>query len=1011
MPARNEIKIPDLNPILRSAFVAAPSPICIKDTQLRFIYCNRRFEQLHGVEEADIVGKTSSEVLGEAGELDFSMDQKALLADRELHYDTVIVNAESELREFDVYKTPIQNEEKTSTIGLLCIYEDHTQLSRAERELSRSRVVMDSAKDAFLVVNREEMKIIDCNAEAEGALRRSREELLTLNPCSTTPQISESVLLKIFEKSEANKVEVVETLIMRKDGSVFDSEIQISSVESSFEDLFVLAIRDVSQRKRSESELKRANKTLRLIGSINRILISSSTECELMTRICDKIIESTSYNAVFALVGAPVGKAFASIYQNRKSTLDFITCLRGVGYSEEEANSILNQDLTEPSIRNALPRMEQKRGHLPSWVVPLFGSCLCLPTGDDKNLRVTLAIFAKENDAFDGSEIDLLKEMGEEISYGIRGLREKRAKKYAEKRIAKQLAIESAISRFSSNLLTSEALQSGIRKALPNLLTATDASQVFLYEINQSKAPNPIALRACEFKKRDKTSNAIAPTQIDLASELPRWLRLLENRRSIDSKAGNLPTEERRLFGFDSNARILIHPLYARNVWIGFLGINICEQANEQFEVKKEMLAMATDLLAEQYARYRTDMHMKMMASAINSSDEGVVISTYEESFEESRIVFANDGLCRITGYSKDNLIGLPATFIQSKKLSEEANQKLHADLDVRNAHTSEIVASRIDGSTFNCERRIYPIIGDDGNTSHYLCILRDITEHKKLESRVSFANKMESIGQLSAGIAHEINTPSQFIGDNLNFLQDAWEKLDPLIQGISENDLFDKIIADQEPYSKLTPKRLSRVISNIPDAISDANEGVERISTIVKAMREFSHPEKRMILSNINKCIKTTVTVARNEWKYVSELTSDLDDTLPPVECMPGDINQVLLNLIVNAAHAIEDKLDGAPGRGEINIRSSLVDDLVRISISDTGNGIPDEIRNAIFDPFFTTKEVGKGTGQGLFMAHSIIEQNHNGKLWFESVAGSGTTFHIDLPLSNPNSSESDQN
>jgi signal transduction histidine kinase len=187
-----------------------------------------------------------------------------------------------------------------------------------------------------------------------------------------------------------------------------------------------------------------------------------------------------------------------------------------------------------------------------------------------------------------------------------------------------------------------------------------------------------------------------------------------------------------------------------------------------------------------------------------------------------------------------------------------------------------------------------------------------------------------------------------------------------------------------------------------IPKAIEQSLEGIERISKIVRSMKEFSHPGTYdKVAIDINRAIENTVTVARSEWKYVAEMMTEYDPSLPLVPCLPGDFNQVILNLIINATHAVSDIVgDGSKGKGAIKVSTHHQGNWAEIRISDTGPGIPEEIRSKIFDPFFTTKEVGKGTGQGLAISHSVIVDKHKGTLDFETEAGKGTTFIIRLPI-----------
>jgi signal transduction histidine kinase len=186
-----------------------------------------------------------------------------------------------------------------------------------------------------------------------------------------------------------------------------------------------------------------------------------------------------------------------------------------------------------------------------------------------------------------------------------------------------------------------------------------------------------------------------------------------------------------------------------------------------------------------------------------------------------------------------------------------------------------------------------------------------------------------------------------------------------------------------------------------MPRAIQQSLEGVQHVSRIVKAMKDFSHPGiDRKVAVDLNRAIETTLTVARNELKYVADTVTQLDPQLPPVPCLPGEINQVLLNLVINAAHAIADALPpGEQRRGRITVSTQCFEDMVELRVSDTGTGIPEDVRSRIFEPFFTTKPVGRGTGQGLSLAHAVVVNKHGGQIWFDTELGKGTTFIVRLP------------
>jgi PAS domain S-box-containing protein len=282
-----------------------------------------------------------------------------------------------------------------------------------------------------------------------------------------------------------------------------------------------------------------------------------------------------------------------------------------------------------------------------------------------------------------------------------------------------------------------------------------------------------------------------------------------------------------------------------------------------------------------------------------------------------------------------------------------------------------------------------------------------DVTEKRLLEDQLRQAQKLEAIGQLAAGIAHEINTPTQFVNDNVTFFRESWAALSQLLNCVRQSapvatlpPLAPDGLAKTEAAGQ--PLDLDYLLQEIPRALDETLDGLQRISKIVRAMKEFSHPSSNQKQhTDINAAIQTTLTVSRSEWKYVADVETDFDPELPPVPCVVDQFNQAILNIIINAAHAIADVVgDGAQGRGRITVRTRREGDLLRIAIADTGKGIPAEIQRRVFEPFFTTKELGKGTGQGLALAHSIIVNRHQGRIWLESEAGRGTVFYIDLPL-----------
>ncbi|MEW6173415.1 MAG: PAS domain S-box protein [Bacillota bacterium] len=298
-------------------------------------------------------------------------------------------------------------------------------------------------------------------------------------------------------------------------------------------------------------------------------------------------------------------------------------------------------------------------------------------------------------------------------------------------------------------------------------------------------------------------------------------------------------------------------------------------------------------------------------------------------------------------------------------------------------------------------------LVSEEGKHLGYVILAADITERKNEETQRVLRQKLESLGQLAAGIAHEINTPMQYVGDNTTFLRDAFATLSQFLARCRElpAQAESGVVPASEFKTALAEVDWEFLGAEIPKAVEQSLEGIAQVRKLVLAMKEFAHPGKReKALCNLNRAVESTVTISRNEWKYVADLETDLDPDLPPVPCVVDEINQVVLNTIVNAAHAIATVVDRDAGeKGKITVATRREGDFVKIIISDTGTGIPPAIIDRIFDPFFTTKEVGKGSGQGLAIAHDIIVNKQKGNITVESEVGKGTTFTVWLPLNPP--------
>jgi PAS domain S-box-containing protein len=419
-----------------------------------------------------------------------------------------------------------------------------------------------------------------------------------------------------------------------------------------------------------------------------------------------------------------------------------------------------------------------------------------------------------------------------------------------------------------------------------------------------------------------------------------------------------------------------------------------------------QFIVVTTDVTEEKEA----EAALSHLAAIIESSEASIL-----SMHLDGTVLTWNPAAERIYGYSLDEVKGRSVSVIYPADRHQELAgllQKLQHGEGIQHIET---VGKRKNGETIPVYATYSPLRDASGKITGACAIATDITDRKLLERRLFQAQKLESIGQLAAGIAHEINTPIQYVGDNTRFLRDSFGKLQQVCESYHELLAALQRGADPAPFVSrvqgiVESTRVKHLCAEIPNAIEDSLEGVSRVGNIVRAIKEFSHPgSAEKTPSDLNQAIASTVLVCRNEWRYVAELALDLDPELPPVRCVAGEFNQVILNLIVNAAHAIGDAVAGKPeAKGTIGIRTRRVGTWAEIRVRDTGAGIPEAVRPNIFNPFFTTKPVGKGTGQGLAVAHAVIVQKHGGTIDFETEMGAGTTFIIRLPIGTPGNDKS---
>jgi len=386
-----------------------------------------------------------------------------------------------------------------------------------------------------------------------------------------------------------------------------------------------------------------------------------------------------------------------------------------------------------------------------------------------------------------------------------------------------------------------------------------------------------------------------------------------------------------------------------------------------------------------------------LLASVIEQTGDSVIITE-----PNGVILYVNPAVVQTSGYSKSELLGQKTSVLKSNQNDPAIFREMWRTITQGKVWLGRIKSKNKDNTPIEEDVTISPVRNEEGVITNYVAIMRDVTQIDFLQKQLLKARKMETIGLLAAGIAHEINTPMQYVQNNISFLDCSFEDIATLIRDYQKILETSGVRLTKEAGKHLADINLEFLLGEIPESISETYSGIDRVVEIVSALKEFSHPGSHdKIATDINHVLESTIAVSRNEWKYVAEMETDFDPNLPLVFCLPSQLSQAILNLIVNSAHAIEEtgaSVPDTPGRISISTRHDA--EWVEIRVSDTGGGIPEEIRERIFDPFFTTKDVGKGTGQGLSIAHGVIVNKHGGDIDFITDLGKGTTFILRLPI-----------
>lgn len=554
-------------------------------------------------------------------------------------------------------------------------------------------------------------------------------------------------------------------------------------------------------------------------------------------------------------------------------------------------------------------------------------------------------------------------------------------------------------------LTTNEALPQTLQRCTELITQHLKAEATRLWLLNSETNTLELQAGAGDANELDSETQYVALDQHKIGLIALERQPLLTNQMSGDPYFGAQEWVQRGgLVAFAG------YPLIVEDRVVGVLAVFSRRTLTDDTQ---EALATLTNTLAQGIQRKRAEEARRQSEEKYRSLITNIPDVTWTCD-NQGRCVFVSPNVEKVLGYTPAEIYQNPQHWFESMHPEDALNVRAAYDaLFIQNAifDVNYRVKTKA-GEWLWLHERAVACYEKDG-VSYADGVFSDITMQRKVEEalrqseeHLRRSQKLEAIGQLAAGIAHEINTPMQYIGDNTRFLLDSFQELNAvmgkdrqLLQACRETGAHEKLVAEAE--ATLESADVDYLLLEIPKSLQQSLEGVEHVTKIVQSMKDFAHPGLKKKAADLNKAIESTLTVARNEWKYVADVVTKFDPTLPLVPCVLSELNQVVLNLIINAAHAITEAAnDTNKGKGTIIISTQHDEQCAEIRVSDTGSGIPEKVRERIFDPFFTTKEVGRGTGQGLAISHEVIVKKHKGTIKFETEVGRGTTFIIRLPL-----------
>ncbi|MFA6596800.1 MAG: PAS domain S-box protein [Ignavibacteriaceae bacterium] len=990
---------------------AIPNPVFYKDVEGCFLGVNTVFEQNIGRPDTATSGIEIIEFSSdEAAEKYYSTNESLLDHVGHTTFEAQIKYKDGSLHDVIFNQATFLKYDGTPG-GVVGIINDFTERKETEKQLAYEKNLLQNllsnipdiiyfkdSQSRFIRVNQAQAKLLDL---------QSTKDAIGKTDSDFFPKEYADTILKDEQKmmeSGVPLIDKVEKIVKSNGDEKWISATKVPIFDTTGKITGIVGIsRDVTERINAEEALKDKITRLQLLKVLNETFQSTMDLNKVFSRVYEVIPQYLSDRGVHRaslFLHDPAGNMLVDANQ-----LDHISSSTNIAskFDEicfKEQRPIIINDCSKSKLIS--PEYTERLKIKSTVAVPI------------KSRQKVVGVLQLDNtgaiNSFTNSDIELFTMIGEQLAIVLENAMLFKEQLKMEEALNRRIRLEKMVTTISSNFIhyASEEIDKGINSTIMRIGSFLNVQRSYLFLFSEDGA---IVDKTFEWTesvsdlKTGKFKNTFIATLPWITSKLSNF-EVLHFPHFIDDAFESIVGDEKQLFA-GTKSLILVPMVYGSRLR-GFMGYEMLQSEHKWNDEDLDQLATIADIIINAVERKRAEEALQSekeeLSVTLRSITDGVITTDLED-----KINLVNNAAEEIVGVEQKWLLGKSIfSVLEFHKEEPVPKESTYADHNQENQINDYLILLSQSGKKLTISINSNVLRDRKGKVRGFVYIIRDMTERLKIEKQLSLSQKMESIGRLAAGIAHEINTPMQYISDNTNFLKDAFESFKTLLTSINESVKDSAAFQDFVQIIKAIRKiqedfDIPYFISEIPSAIEQTQVGIERVSKIISAMKDFAHPEqKEKTYSDLNHGIQVTVAISKNEWKYVADLEMNLDPTLPAISCIPDEINQVILNLIINSVHAIQLSEEKDAGtKGKIVIETKHDDKNVEFRISDTGTGIKPEFLGKIFDPFFTTKEVGKGTGQGLSIAHDIIVNNHKGSITVESYYGKGATFIIQLPIS----------